>query len=191
MFNDSLSKSTPANASAEMAKGKQERMSVWNDLKSATTPIASALPATQTTTNNPTGAARAQSSGGAAAWNNLNANAKATEGSYQDWNTAQAIKNADASRNLATINNFAGANASLLPTELGVATEAGDQLSGWGSIVTALGNISGAAGGAFGSSAKAGVTPVSQVDNYPGTAAMLNNAGAASQIPAWGKIYGD
>jgi hypothetical protein len=149
VFNKSLDDSTPANANAEMAAGKQARMSVWNDLKSATTPIASALPATQTTTSNPTGAATARSAGGANALNNLNANAKATEGSYQDWNTAQAIKNADASRKLATINNFAGANASLLPTELGVATEAGDQLSGWGSIVSALGTISSAAGGAF------------------------------------------
>ncbi len=128
-------------ANKEIAAGQQARMSVWDDLQKSTVPVASALPAT--TMTGKTGQTSARAGGAAATWNKLNATAAAREGGYNDWQTKQAIKNSRADQDIAVNNDFAGGNSRLLNTEMGVATQAGDQLSGWGNIVSTIGNLTG------------------------------------------------
>ncbi|MEI6194641.1 MAG: hypothetical protein WCS42_09950 [Verrucomicrobiota bacterium] len=195
IFKKSLAGSTPEVAQQEMAKGTEARMSAWNDLKSATTPIAAALPATSTTTTNPGQAAQTQSGGAASAWNKLNAGATAKLGSYSDWENQQAIKNGNASQKLETQNNFARGDANLLPLELSVAGEAGDKLSGWGSMVSALGSVAGAAGGlAGGASAAKGASNAGSIANTPSVYAPLAGGdvpsfGTGGVAPNWANMY--
>ena len=195
IFKKSLAGSTPEVAQQEMAKGEASRMSAWNDLKTATTPIAAALPATTTTTN-PGKEAQAQSGGAASAWKKLNARAAARTGSYSDWQNQQAIKNANASQKLETQNNFARGDANLLPLELSVAGEAGDKLSGWGSMVSALGSVAGAAGGMAGGAAGAakGASNAGSIANTPSVYAPLAGGnvpsfGTGGVAPNWANMY--
>lgn len=181
-----IDQSTIEQANADMAKGQQRRQTAWDTLQKSSTPIASALPAT---TGTGTGKAAARAAGSANTWNTLNANAAAKEGSYGDWQTAQSVRNSDIAQKLGAINNFAQGDARVLPTELEVASHAGDELSGWGQIVSSLGMLTGIAGmaGLGGTAAKTAVTPISQVANYPMSDAMITgaaNAQAASGIPA-------
>ena len=143
LLQTSMSASTPATAANQMQTGQNSRNSIWSSLQGATVPEASALPATGST---PTTAAQKRAGGAAATWNQLNANAAAKEGSYGDWQNQLAINNSDTAAKMGTNANFAQQDAALLPTELQVASQAGDQLSGWGTILGALGGLAGAAG---------------------------------------------
>ena len=187
IFKNSLAQSTPNTAQQQMQAGQAARTNAWQNLQDATTPTASALPATSGTTTSGTGSSgsatsssptsgagqRAASAGNT--WNALNAKSAATEGSYGDWQNQQAIKNASAAQQLGVQNNFSQGDAALLPTELDVASHQGDALSGWGSIVSSLGNLAGYANkfGSFGPK----TTSLSQIGNYPGTVAMLSQPG--------------
>ncbi|MDE2098678.1 MAG: hypothetical protein KGL39_15595 [Patescibacteria group bacterium] len=189
----SIAGSTPATAQQQMDAGAAARNNIWAGLQNATTPTASALPATGATT--PTSSAAKRTTNAANTWNTLNQNAAAREGSYSDWQTQQAIKNADTAQQLGINNSFSQQDASLLPLEVQVAGQAGDKLSGWGSIVGALGSLAGIAGatGALGGAASA-VTPLSQVARYPMANAMLNNAANQQSYntlnpTAWTNIY--
>ncbi|MDE2101773.1 MAG: hypothetical protein KGL39_31290 [Patescibacteria group bacterium] len=155
IFQNSLKGSTPAIAGQQMQAGQNARTSMWNQLQSATTPVASALPATGAASPTSKAAARATTAGNV--FNTMNEGASAREGSYGDWENQQAIKNADAAQKLGVVTNFASGNSNLLPTELQVASQAGSKLSGWGSIVSSLGALTGLAGasGAFGGAAGA------------------------------------
>lgn len=156
IYSKSLAASTPQVAAQQMQAGQNARESAWNQLQKSTVPVASALPAT----GGATGKASARTGAAANVWNNLTANANAKQGSYDDWNTQQAIKNANAAQNESIINNFSEGDARLMPTELAVAGQAGDKLSGWGSIVSTLGSLAGLAGatGAFGAAKTAAST---------------------------------
>lgn len=183
IFQDSLAKSSPNSAQQQMEAGQTARQNAWQTLQDATTPTASALP---TTSGTATKGAAQRAAGAAGTWNALNANAAAREGSYGDWENQQAIKNADASQKLGVVNNFSQSDAALLPTELQVASQAGDGLSGWGSIVSSLGNLAGYAN-KFGNFGKP--TPMSQIGNYPGSAAMLNQPGLGVSNNDIGDIF--
>ena len=170
IFQNSLKDSTVDKAQTQMQTGQNARTSIWNQLQNATTPIASALPASGSTTATGNAAARASSAG--SVFNTMADTAQAREGSYEDWQNQQAIKNADASQRLGVINNFSQGDANLEPVELQVASQAGSKLSGWGSIVSSLGSLAGIAGasGAFGGA----------------TSAASNSANAAAKAASLG-----
>lgn len=175
IFAKSLAGSTPATAAQQMQQGQAARTTAWQDLNKSTQPIASALPAV---TDTATGGASRRASGAANTWNTLNANAQAKMGSYGDWQNQQAIKNADVAQRLGVINNFSAGDAALLPTELQVASQSGDQLSGWGSVVSMLGGLAGMAGkGGLFASAKPATPPV-------GWAGALKPMDTAGLVPA-------
>ncbi len=148
IFQNSLAQSTPATAQQQLQQGAAARNSAFQDLQSAITPVASALPTANAgaNANTPTAGAQQRATSAGDTWNSLLARANATEGSYGDWQNQQAIKNADTAQKLGVINNFSAGDASLLPTELQVASQAGDSLGGWGSILSSLGNLAGYAG---------------------------------------------
>ena len=199
LFQKSLAGSTPQVAADQMAAGAANRSNIWQGLQSASTPVASALPATPTT-GTATAKASKRTGSATSAWNNLTQGAAAREGSYSDWQTKQAIKNADTAQNLGVINNFSQGDAALMPIEMKVASEQGDKLSGWGSIMQSIGMLTGMAGatGAFGGAAapptgaqmgalNAGFGPVNATyaASIPQTAI---DAGNGSQI--WNSLYG-
>ena len=187
IFKKSLAGSSPATAAQEMQQGQAQRNTAWQNLQSATAPVASALPATSDP-NSPTAKASARANSAANTWNTLNANAAAKEGSYGDWQNQQAIKNANAAQQLGVINNFSAGDASLLPTELQVASQAGDKLSGWGSVVSMLGNLSGLASkaGTFGTSTPAAPQGNLSWANPTGSAPVVDNTGGAA---TWANVY--
>ena len=202
IFQNSLAQSTPQTAQQQMQQGQAARTNAWQGLQDATTPVASALPTTtsgSTTGSSTTGggtstgaagtptsgaSARAASAGNS--WNTLLANAAAREGSYGDWQNQQAIKNANAAQQLGVVNNFSQGDAALLPTELQVASQAGDSLSGWGNIVSSLGSLAGYANksGIFGGTTPA-VTPAdaASVSNW-GNGSGLYDSIASGSLPS-------
>lgn len=178
----SIKNSTPQTVQSQINKGAADRVSAWQQLNQATTPIASALPATGTDTVTGRAAGRAATAGNA--WNTLTADAAAKEGGYGDYKTQQEINNQNANSQLGVINNFSKSDASLLPLETEVASNAGSKLTSWGSILGSLGQLAGVAGatGAFSSAPVGTAAGINAAYNYPGTAAMLNGAGAANTI---------
>jgi hypothetical protein len=128
----SIAASTPQVAQQQMQQGQANRMALTQDLQAAAAPGEQALPATGG------GSARTQAAGNV--WQNLVEGNQAKAGSYSDWENQQAIKNAQASQKLGILNNFSAGDASLLPVEEQVASQKGDALSGWGSIMSGLGN---------------------------------------------------
>jgi hypothetical protein len=173
----SIAKSTPQVAADQMAKGTAARQTAWQNLNTATQPIASALPAT---TDAATSGANKRATSSANAWNTLNAQAAAKEGGYGDWENQQAIKNNDVNQQLGTINNFSAGDAALLPTELQVASHAGDSLSTWGSVVGMLGSLAGAAGSMGGGSGSLGAPSSSQLNALAAGQGPVNAATAAA-----------
>lgn len=136
--NQSIAKSTAPVARGQIDAGAAQRTALYNVLQKASVPIAAANPVS--------GAGSARSAGTGTAWSNLVAGNQAQAGGYSDWENQQNIKNADASQKLGIINSFSRGTAGLLPIQLQVAGQAGDQLSGWGSIVGALGSAASAYG---------------------------------------------
>ena len=190
VFKTSLSKSGADTAAQQVDAGAAQRGTIWNALQQASQPVASALPATASN------AKTVQGSSGADAWNKLTSKAQAKEGGYSDWQTQQAVKNAEADRQQSMINNFARADASLLPTELQVASAAGDKLGAWGSIVGSLGTLAGMTS-SFGTPTKTG-TGVSPTQSQAAANEFNGNgapgmAGGPQVLPAtntaWNKIY--
>ena len=178
----SIAGSTPQTAQQQMQAGQNARTGIWANLQNATTPVASALPAT---TDTATTAAGKRATTAADSWNSLNANAQAKEGSYGDWQNQQNIQNADAAQQLGVINNFSQGDANLLPLEMNVASQAGGKLSGWGNIVSSIGNLAGIASatGAFGAASKA-LPSAAALNDFSAGAGPVSNAWAAS-TPAW------
>lgn len=201
LVSKNIASSTAKSAQQDMNAGAASRNNIWSSLQSATTPAASALPATGSGT--PTSRANARTTASANTWNQLNQDAAAREGSYSDWQTQQAIRNASTAQELGINNSFSQEDASLLPLEMQVAGQAGDKLSGWGSIVGALGSLAGIAGatGALGGSAAAGTAAAQAAsvrNEYNGTgAAGMTGSGITprSALPTtpggtiWSNIY--
>lgn len=177
VFQNSLSQSTPQTAQRQMQQGTAARANAWQNLQNATTPIATALPtaadgATTTTSSgasSPTSSAAQRATTAGDTWNSLLANAAAKEGGYSDWENQQNIKNANAAQKLSVLNNFSQGDAALLPTELQVASQAGDGLSGWGSIVSSLGSLAG----------------------YANKAGLFSQTPSAAMAPAGGAAFGE
>ncbi len=202
IFANSLAQSTPKTAQQQMQQGQAARTNAWQGLQDATTPVASALPtATGSTAGSspgggtstgssatPIGGATRRAASAGNSWNTLLANAAAREGSYGDWQNQQAIKNANAAQQLGVVNNFSQGDAALLPTELQVASQAGDSLSGWGNIVSSLGSLAGYANksGIFGSATPAGPANGAQMDALVSGYGPVNASSAASLAPVTG-----
>lgn len=193
--NARINAATPQTATAQINQGADNRTATAQQLASASTPIASALPATSGTA---TSGAQKRTAAAGNAWNILNTANKAREGAYGDWQTQQGVANEGAADKLAVLRNFSGADAALQPTEQQVALNSGDQLGAWGNIVSSLGQVAaiGSRVGAFGRSSAPGMTPAGQVMNYPGTAGMLNgiqqNARATAgngQTDVWTNLF--
>lgn len=143
--------SSPANVNKELSAGAGNRENAWEGLNQITTPVASALPATGAPAS-PTANAEKVSNSAGNTWNNLVSGNAAKMGSYSDLATEQGIQDQNTAEQLGEINNFSQGDAGLLPLEMDVASQRGGPLSGWGSIVSSLGNLVGLANaaGAFG-----------------------------------------
>ena len=158
LANNAIAGSGADVARKEMEAGRTGRNKIWESINQQAQPVAQALPAVSG------GASEARGRAAGNAWSRLNTNAASTVGSMADWQTQQAIENADTAREIGMNNNFAQGNTRLLPTQLEVASQAGDRLSGWGQIVKSLGGIASMAGGAMGGAGgAAGATQSGQV----------------------------
>lgn len=170
--------SSPDNASNTLDKGAQERSNLFKALQNASEPIATALPAT--------GRASTTAKARNGSWADLVTGAADRIGSQGDLANKWSINNADTNTGLGVLNRFSQQDASILPLEMQVAGQAGDSLNTWAGITSALGS---AANLARPSLSATGVTPLSSVGNYPGTASMLNGAGASARVPRLGNIW--
>lgn len=166
VFQNSIAKAGSDTAKNQANTGTNQRENAFSALSQVAQPIVGApLPSESNPnqvvntegppeggTTSPTDQANALARARGNAWNTLTSNAAATEGGLRDWQTQQGIQNAEANRRLGVIGNEAQADAALLPVELQVASTKGDELSGWGSLVSALGSTASTAGavGAFG-----------------------------------------
>jgi hypothetical protein len=177
----SIDQSTPQVAQSEMDAGQAARNNAWSNLQSATTPVASAL---SPTAGSPTDAANKRGSAAANTWNELNANAAAKEGSYGDWENQQNIKNANAAQQLGVINSFSQGDASLLPVEMQVASQAGGKLSGWGNILSSIGALAGVAGATGAFKAATALPSAAAANDFLAGAGPVSNSFAAT-TPAW------
>lgn len=206
IFNEALPQSSESSAASDLNSGANARFNSFNNLQTATTPIASALPATGTATATSKAAARANTA--STTFNNLYAKAQGKEGSYGDLANKWAINNADTAQKLGVQNNFSQGDARLLPLEMEVASHKGDKLSGWGTIASSLGMLAGLAGvtGAFGTAVNSAGVPLANVSNAAAEAQGLGAAGTTgsrllslpanlgSELPAvndsvWSNIY--
>lgn len=123
---------------AETAAGAKNRTGLYNNLSTALAPVTAAAP--------PSGAGGARSSAASNVWGSLVSGNMAKAGSYQDWENQQSIKSAQAGQKLGILGSFSQGTASLLPVQLQVAGQKGDELGAWGNVISNIGNaVSGAA----------------------------------------------
>jgi hypothetical protein len=154
--NQSLSQSTPAAAQQEQQAGAANRLSMYQGLKSAGAPLTTP---TKTATGNaiiggsPSTQAATVAGGASNAWPTLAAGAQAREGGQSDWQTQQGVKNAVTMGKLGAIGTQASDAASIYPLEQQVALQKGDQLNGWGQLLSTLGGLSMMGAGSIGSGA--------------------------------------
>ena len=184
----SIAGSAPQIAQQQVDQGAAARTNLAKTLQQAAAPIATAAPATGSA-----GAGKAGAAGNA--WTNLVTGNQAKAGGYQDWQNQQAIKNADAGQKIGILNNFSQGDAALLPIEMQVASQKGDKLSGWGSLVSALGSVA-MTGGAMGAGAGAGGVSAGQTSamsnefNGVGAAGMTGSGAAPVSPIVWANMYG-
>lgn len=157
VFQNSVTANSEPTAVATLAKGQAQRASIAQALQTATTGANTQLPTNQQPTyqvSNPDGttatntaATRTATAGNA--WSNVVNTAANKLGSYGDLATAQGVANQQANNQLGVIGTQAKQDASILPVEIQAASHKGDALTGWGSIVSALGSVAslGAASG--------------------------------------------
>lgn len=177
VFTKSASTASPEAAQTQIDKGTKERSAFYNLIKDAASPAAAPLPATASTGTNgvsdgtPMARAGANQQGRTNAWSNLVTGAQSRLGGYDDLNVNRAIENANAGSELRVISNKAHGQANILPIELDSASHAGDSLSGWGQLVSALGSVAmmGSAAGIGTAGAGAG-----QATNAASTAARAS-----------------
>ena len=174
-------------AQKDIASGAAQRNALANVLKQASMP-ATDVPISSTGADSTTQGATARAASRGNAWSNVVNNAQNQEGGYGDWATALDVGNKNTNSQLGVVNTEAQGTANLLPLEVQVASHKGDALSGWGQIVSALGQVAslGAATGAFGGApaevdangvplaqdaavaSEAGVAPASYLPSTPG-----------------------
>jgi hypothetical protein len=188
LSNKSIAQSTAPVAKQQMQTGQDQRTALFDALQKSSVPIAAANPID--------GSGRTTATGNA--WTNLVAGNQAKVGSYSDWENEQAQKNADIGQKIGIQNSFSQGTAALLPIQLQVANQAGDQLSGWGNIVGALGKAASAYGvasaysgaaGTAGGAAGGATTSAFPSDAYTAQGnAMINNiqaGGGVGEAPVW------
>lgn len=195
IVNNSMAQSTPENAQKTMQTAQDARTALYNALQNASQPIASALPATGT--SSPTGQASESAQGRNNVWTDLVNKAKATEGSYGDLGNEWANNNANANQRLAVNNEFSRQDANLLPVEMQSAMQSGDTLGTWGSLASALGNLAmSASGSGLLRSSPSGVNGAANLGNTAFGNEYLNSAnsmGSTSVMPGgsiWKYLYG-
>lgn len=172
VFENSLSQSTPQAVQKQINQGQQTAANQYAALQSQGLPGASLNTESnpqpqqsQATENAQVGAKIGQQNAASAALQGYNAS-----------DVAQYIKDLQAKTQLGQIGTFAQQSENTLPAQLQQALQSQSTLSGIGSLLSSLGNLGGIYG-AINSGGMSGVTPMSQVGNYGGTASMLNNAG--------------
>lgn len=172
-----IAASTPQSVGTELNNAAANRTSAWESLNTEGQPVAEALPATQA---GPSSEANKNAASAANSWNNLVSGAAAKEGSFNDLATEQGIGNQNTAEQLGEINTFSAGDARLLPLEEEVASQAGNKLSGWGDIVSSLGNLASLSSiaGTFGPNAPQVASPMQQFSNSaygitPGSTASL------------------
>ena len=181
VFKKSLSTQGADTAQNTVAKGAAQRQSVYNALKQVAQPVAgSPLPEDQESnpvvnTDGATPTANRLSTTRNNAWTALTSQAASREGGYQDYANSQELNNAEANRRLGVLNNQARGWAGIMPTEMQVASHAGDALAGWGQLVSALGSTAGMAG-----AARLGTTNPNTVN--------ITDGQAPGGGPLWGNI---
>ena len=162
-FNDSLAKSGRDVAATTMENAAQRRVANYNRMERS----GGGSPMVVARSNHTVGTTPQSASG--AAWSRAVAGNQAKLGATGDWQMQQGIKDTRAGQALQITADNARGSARLLPMELDEASHAGDELSGWGQILSAVGQVAGSAsmGGKAGltnkqaSAFKAGAGPVS------------------------------
>jgi hypothetical protein len=144
-------------ANNDIQSGAAQRNALSQVLQQAAQP-ASGTPLPASTADTAVRGATARTGNAGNAWSNIVNKAQDVQGGYGDWQTALNLGNQNTNQQLGVINTEARGTAGLLPLEVQAASHAGDALSGWGSIVSALGQVAslGAATGAFAPAAAAG-----------------------------------
>lgn len=191
VFQKRLSTAGADTAKKQVDTGAAQRQSVYNALKQSTDPtVGTPLPADNPNpvVDDATSSANTIAAKRGNAWTTLGSEAASKEGGYQDQATDQAVSNADANRRLGVIGNEASGWARVFPTELEVAGHAGDALSGWGQLVSALGSAAGMAGGmGIGVAKAAGTsmagTPVTTVNDLGPAVSDINSPWATLNLP--------
>ena len=165
VFQTAAIKASEPQTQQTLDQGAQQRTQLSQALKQTaqpmTQPLAANAPNTYQVSDSPISRAQSINTGQGAAVGADATAAAAKQGAWGDWQTAQALNNAEANRNLMPIESASRGNASLFPTELEVASHAGDELNGWGQFVSSLGSLA-MMGGAMGLGAGAGSIPASQ-----------------------------
>lgn len=189
-LSQSIDQSTRGVADKQLAEGEAARLKAYAE--AGKTPL-QALP-TGTSGNavvgnksNPIADARARAAATANAWNQLASKAQARMGSYEDWGLKQGVKNARANQNLGIVSSLARGSANVLPIEIQDAAHSGDELSGWGQLVSALGMVAGAGAGAFAAPAAAGSSAAASTPTLGGMGSSVGGT-ALMGANAWGAV---
>jgi hypothetical protein len=188
VFQQSADQNGRPAAQAMMDQGAAARQAIAGALKmSAANSGGTGLPANQPqyqVTGDPMQAAAVRANTAGNSWSNVVGGATSRLGGYGDLATRQSIGNQQADANLNIIGDKARGNARLLPIELEVAGHAGDKLSGWGQIVSALGSVA-SLGAASGLGAGAAAPAAAGGSWNAATDAWTAAQGAALQPSAW------
>ena len=145
--NQSLPQSTVGNEQAQINTGAGQRYDAYKALQTAVSPASAPAGASAASdANSPTAQAAARSSAAGNGWSDLQARAQGQMGGISDMENQQNIKNALTMGNLGETSAAAGDAASIYPLEQQVALQKGDQLNGWGSLLSSLGSLSMMAG---------------------------------------------
>ena len=173
VFQNSAQKESLPATQQTLSAGTGQRLQLTDALKQAAGGTGMALPANAPSDDTQSGPMSRAQSNAATAGNMVQGEANqatAAEGSLGDWSTQQQINAMDANNQLMPIQTESRQNISLFPTELTAASHSGDQLSGWGSLLQAVGAIGGLSAAVSGAGAAAG-SAAGSVANAPGTAA--------------------
>jgi hypothetical protein len=118
------------------------------------------------------------------AWSKALSAAEAKQGGYADWGLQQQIKNTKARTDIGVVSNASRGSASVLPIEMNAASHKGDELAGWGQLVSALGMVAGM-GAASAAPAAAGAASGASVMPTVANLEPVSVAGGEGTANAW------
>jgi hypothetical protein len=174
-FQANLKQSDRATAEAETQAGATRRAAEYQALDR--TAAGAEAPMTATATGGANSAAGAVKRTAATvsatnnAWSRLVSDARAKLGGADDWQLSQNTRNTRTNQDLALTSSKARGSAAVLPYEMNAASQQGDSLKAWGSLVGALGSAVGMAGAT--APVAAGQSAWSAVNWTPATAANI------------------